>query len=329
MTTRRGFLALLAAATVGCGTTSGGAGETKSLRYQGWSGLVLQPELAADLGFLEDVSLEWVGNTTSGPQDVQAAATGEIDFGGAFNGTVVKLVGAGAPVRSVIGYYGIDNDTYNGFYVPEDSPIREPRDLVGRTVGMNSLGAHSAAMLGLYLQRNGFSPDEAASVEVVAVPPVSTEQSLRQRQVDVAVLGGIMREKAVAAGGLRPLFTDFGLLGPFTAGTYVLTERFIEGNADTVRTFVTGVARAIEWTRSRPREEVVARFTEIMAKRERNEDASSLKYWKSTGVARPGGWIQEREMSLWLDWLADRGDVDRSRVTPSDCYTNEFNGVGS
>ncbi len=327
MATRRDFLALLAVATAGCGGS--GSEGTKSLRYQGWSGLVLQPELAADLGFLEDVTLDWIGNTTSGPQDVQAAATGEVDFGGAFNGTVVKLAGAGAPVMSVIGYYGIDKDTYNGFYVPEDSPIREPRDLVGRKVGMNSLGAHSEAMLGIYLQRNGFSRDEVASVEVVAVPPVSVEQSLRQRQVDVAVLGGIAREKAVASGGIRPLFTDFGLLGPFTAGTYVFTRAFIERNRGTVRTFVNGVARAIEWTRSRPREEVVARFTEIMAKRKRNEDPASLKYWKSTGVARPGGWIQEREMSLWLDWLADRGDVERDRVTLSHCYTNEFNGVGS
>ncbi|MEV0677371.1 ABC transporter substrate-binding protein [Actinosynnema sp. NPDC050436] len=328
MATRRELLALLAAATVGCGT-SGGTGEAKSLRYQGWSGLVLQPELAADLGFLGDVALEWVGNTTSGPQDVQATATGDVDFGGAFNGTVVKLAGAGAPIRSVIGYYGIDQVTYNGFYVPDDSPVREPRDLVGRKVGMNSLGAHAEAMLGIYLQRNGFSRDEAASVEVVVVPPVSTEQALRQRQVDVAVLGGIARERAVAAGGIRPLFTDFGLLGPFTAGTYVFTRQFIERNPGTVRTFTTGVGRAIEWTRARPRDEVVARFTDIMARRGRNEDPAALRYWKSTGVARPGGWIQEREMALWLDWLADRGDVDRGRVVLSDCYTNEFNGAGS
>ena len=106
-TTRRNFLGLtlfgLTAATVGCSPAAGAGGETKTLRYQGWAGDVSLPELAADLGYLGDVKLEWVGNTISGPQDIQSAATGQVDFGGAFNGAVVKLKAAGAPIRSVIG----------------------------------------------------------------------------------------------------------------------------------------------------------------------------------------------------------------------------------
>ncbi len=43
------------------------------LRYQGWASKVLYPELAEDLGYLAPVKLKWVGNTTSGPQDIQAA----------------------------------------------------------------------------------------------------------------------------------------------------------------------------------------------------------------------------------------------------------------
>ena len=71
-----------------------------------------------------DVKLEWVGNTISGPQDIQSAATGQTDFGGAFNGAIVKLVAAGAPIKAVIGYYGADDDAFNGYYVLEDSPIK-------------------------------------------------------------------------------------------------------------------------------------------------------------------------------------------------------------
>ena len=84
------------------------------------------PELAEDLGYLGDVKLNWVGNTISGPQDIQSAATGQTDFGGAFAGAVVKLIEAGAPVKAVINYYGEDEKTFNGFYVKEDSPIRTP-----------------------------------------------------------------------------------------------------------------------------------------------------------------------------------------------------------
>ncbi|WP_344447753.1 ABC transporter substrate-binding protein, partial [Kitasatospora nipponensis] len=145
------------------------------LRYQGWAGQVTLPELAEDLGYFGEVKLEWVGNTISGPQDIQSAATGQTDFGGAFNGAGVKLIAAGAPVKAVISYYGVDEFTYSGYYVLADSPIRSARDLQGKKVGMNTLGAHSEALLDIYLQRNGLTAAEIAKVEPIVIPPVVIE----------------------------------------------------------------------------------------------------------------------------------------------------------
>ncbi|MFI9169660.1 ABC transporter substrate-binding protein [Streptomyces lincolnensis] len=330
--TRRQFLSLLglSAVAVSCGTSASGASaaknQTKTLRYQGWAGQVTLPELAQDLGYLEDVKLDWVGNTISGPQDIQTAATGQIDFGGAFNGAVVKLAANNAPIKSVISYYGADKYAYNGFYVLEDSPIRSARDLIGKKVGMNTLGAHSEAMLDIYLRRGGLSRADVGNVEPLVVPPVNTEQSLRQKQIEVAVLGGILRDKALATGGIRPLFTDYELLGAFSAGTYVMTDRFLKQNPDTARTFVTAVGRAIDWSRATPHDEVVARMTAIVKKRGRNEDAAPLKYWHSYGVAEKSGLITGKELKLWIDWLVERGDIQKGQVTLSDLYTNEFNG---
>ncbi|MGW7329722.1 ABC transporter substrate-binding protein [Streptomyces sp. NPDC054840] len=333
-TSRRQFLALLgiSAAAVSCGTATangGGSGaQVKTLKYQGSVGAVTLPELAADLGYLEDLELEWVGNTISGPQDIQSAATGQTHFGGAFNGAIVKLASSKAPIKAVISYYGVDEHSYSGYYVLEDSPIRSARDLLGKKVGMNTLGAHSQAVLDIYLSRNGFAKADSAKVESLVVPPVNTDQVLRQKQIDVGVLGGILRDKAVAAGGIRPLFSDFDLLGKFSAGSYIMTERFIKQNPDTARTFVTGVAKAIEWARTTPREEVVARQTEIVKKRGRNEDTSTLQYWRSYGVAEQGGRIEDKEFQLWLDWLGERGDIKSGQLKPADLYTNEFNGFG-
>jgi ABC-type nitrate/sulfonate/bicarbonate transport system substrate-binding protein len=330
-TSRRHFLALAAvgAAAAACGqatASDGGRGETKKLRYQGWAGQVILPELAEDLGYFGDVKLEWVGNTISGPQDIQSAATGQIDFGGAFNGAVVKLIAAGAPVQAVISYYGVDEASYNGYYVLQDSPIHAAHDLLGKKIGMNTLGAHTEAILDIYLKRNGLSPAEIGKVEPIVVPPVNTEQSIRQRQIEVGVLGGVLRDKALATGGVRPLFTDYDLLGTFSAGTYVVTKRFLKENPTTARTFVTGVAKAIEWARTTPREEVVARSVAIVKKRGRNEDPAALTYWKSTGVAETGGRITDAEFKLWVDWLAEHGDIKAGQVKPADLYTNDFNG---
>lgn len=101
-----------------CGSSSDEArtdGDRTVLRYQGWTGQVGFHELAEDLGYFAKVKLEWVGDTTSGPQDIQSVATGDIDFGSAFNGAVVKLNAAGAPITSVLSSYGADEGEFTGY----------------------------------------------------------------------------------------------------------------------------------------------------------------------------------------------------------------------
>ncbi|MEV4641723.1 ABC transporter substrate-binding protein [Actinoplanes sp. NPDC049548] len=321
---------LAAAALSGCGSSGAAAAKNvKELRYQGWVGQVTPPELAEDLGYLGDVKLKWIGNTISGPQDIQAATTGDIDFGGAFNGAIVKLKANKAPITAVIGYYGADKDTYNGFYVKADSPIKTAKDLIGKKIGVNTLGAHAEAVTKTYLSRNGLTPEQIKQVELIVVPPVNTEQSLRQGQIDVASLSGPLRDKALERGGIRPLYSDFELLGAFTGGSYVLRNDFLKKNPETVKTFTTGVAKAIEWSRTQPRDVVIARFRDIIAKRGRNEDDTQLKFWKSYGVSSKGGAITDKDFSTWIEWLSSTGEIKSKDLKPSDLYTNEYNGLAS
>jgi ABC-type nitrate/sulfonate/bicarbonate transport system substrate-binding protein len=299
--------------------------EKTEIRYQGWAGQVTFPELADDLGYLAPLKLKWVGNTISGPQDIQTVVTGDVDIGGAFYGSIIKLIAAKAPIKAVIGYYGSDADTYYGYYVKEDSPISTARDLIGKKVAVNTLGAHLEFVLREYLSSNGLSAAEAKQVTLVAVPPVTGEQALRQGQVEVTALSGVLRDKALERGGLRKLFADTDLFGNFTGGAYVLRERFTKDNPGTSRKLVEGISRAIEWARATPPEEVRARFEKIIAERKRNEDASSIKYWKSTGVASKGGLITDPQLQIWIDWLVKDGLLKPDQIKAGDTYTNEFN----
>ncbi|MEV6302940.1 ABC transporter substrate-binding protein [Actinoplanes sp. NPDC051861] len=338
MATRRSALAaalagVLAVTTLsacgGSGSAAAAGDQVKELRYQGSVGAVTPAELAESLGYLGDVKLKWIGNTISGPQDIQAATTGDIDFGGAFNGAIVKLKASRAPITAVVGYYGSDKDSYIGYYVPSNSPIKTARDLIGKKIGVNTLGAHSEAVIKTYLTRNGLTPDEIKQVELVVVPPVNTEQSLRQGQIDAGALSGVLRDKALERGGIRPLFTDFELLGAFTGGSYVLRNDFIEKNPDTARTFTTGVGKAIEWSRTQPRETVIAKFSEIVKNRARNEDSSTLKFWKSYGVTSTNGVIADTDFSVWIDWLNGTGELKKDDLEPADIYSNAYNEVAS
>lgn len=305
-----------------------GEPETLELRYQGSVGAVTFPEFAEELGYLGPIKLKWIGNTVSGPQDIQAAATGQTDFGGAFNGAIVKLATAKAPIKAVIGYYGSDEDSYIGYFVPDGSPIKGPRDLIGKKIGVNTLGAHLEAVLKEYLKRGGLTPDEIKQVELVVVPPVNTEQALRQGQIDVAALSGILRDKALQRGGIHPLFKDIDLFGPFTAGSVVLTEKFIRQNPNTTKKFVEAFARAVEWTQTHSREEVVAKAKQIIAERKRNEDTTAIDFWKSSGVANKGGVIDAKEFQTWIDWLEREGEIKKGQVKAEDLFTNAYNPFG-
>lgn len=328
-------LALPALLAGACALPSSGAAEGKSdqeqgpvtLRYQGWSGQVTLPEVAEDLGYFPTVDLKWVGNTTSGPQDIQSAATGQTDFGGAFAGAVVKLITAGAPVKGVVNYYGEDARTFNGYYVKQDSPIRTARDLIGKKVAANTLGAHAEAVLDTWLKKQGLTPAEIKQVTLVPLPPNDIEQAVRRGQVDVGVLGGVNQDHAVAAGGLRSLFSDYDLFGAFNGGQYVLREDFIAKHPEAAKEFVTGVAKAIEWERTTPRDQVIARFTKIIQARDRNEKTTNLKYWKSVGVSSKGGVVSDQDFLRWQEWLVDSGIVKQGELRPKDLYTNELNGL--
>ncbi|PPJ28425.1 ABC transporter substrate-binding protein [Nocardia nova] len=327
------FAAGTAAAVLLTACGSGGSAHTEngvtSLRYLGWTDRVTLPELAENLGFFDGtIKLDYVGNTISGPQEIQTAATGQVDFGGAFAGAVAKLAGAGAPITAVVNYYGSDEKSFQGYYTLDNSPIHSAADLVGKKVGVNTLGGQNEADIHDALKKAGLSVDQIKSVQLVALPPPNIEQALRQGQIDAAALNGQFQQRAVANGGVRPIFTELDEYGgPINGGPYVFRNDFIAKNPDVVRTFTTGVAKAIEWERSTPRDQVIAKFTDIINARHRTgEDTSTLKYWLSVGVPARYGTLSDEDFTRWQSWLEDTGAIDH-KLDPSKFYTNKFNSL--
>ncbi|GLX66572.1 ABC transporter substrate-binding protein [Paenibacillus glycanilyticus] len=319
-----GFVSVLLA---GCSDSKAKAGEEdKVLQYNAAPGSVSFPELAKDLGYLGDLELDSIGSTTGGPESIQLTATKQIDFGSAFNGAIIKSISQNVKIKSVIGSYGSDKNTYIGAYVLEGSSIKSPKDFIGKKVGVNTLGAHLEFVTKDYLRKGGLSEKEIGQVTLVTIPSANAEQILRSKQIDVVLMSGIARDRALDKGGIVELFKDTDVYNSeFTAGDYFFREDYIKNNPDTVRQFVEGVAKAIEWARTTPREEVIQRFEAIIKKRDPNESTENLKYWKSTGIAQPGGVITPGEYQVWIDWLVANGELKQGQIKAEDLYTNEFN----
>ena len=231
---------------------------------------------------------------------------------------MIKLIEAGAPVQAVINYYGEDEKTFTGYYVVEGSPIRTARDLIGKKIAVNTLGAHHEAVITTYLKNSGLATggDQAGPAGGGAAER-NRRGHCRKKQVDVGTLGGVLQDRALAEGGVRALFTDVGVIGgPFDAGQYVLRKDFIEKNPETSRTLVTGVAKAIEWERTTParRSSPSSRRSSPSAAATRASEA--LKYWKSVGVASPGGRIKDTDFTRW-ERLPQLGRDHRRRTGPA------------
>ncbi|MFD9547152.1 ABC transporter substrate-binding protein [Nocardia salmonicida] len=318
--------AVLAVVTACGGTDAATTADGKTvLRYQGQTGQVTPYELADNLGYFTKISFQWEGDTTSGPANIQAAATKQVEFGSAFNGAVVKLAAGGAPVQAVLSSYGSDAKSFTGYFVREDAGITDARDLIGKKVGVNTLGAHHEFVTREWLHQQGLSEAEIKQVQLIVVPPVNTEEALRSGQIDVGALGSVFRETAVERGGLRPLFTDKDIFGEFDYGTYVFRKDYIAQNPEAVKDFVQGTARATRWLQLTPRDQVVAKFTEIINKRGRNENLKLLDYWRSPGLPVPGAVIADKEIQIWIDWLERNGELPKGKITAKDLFTNKDN----
>ncbi len=296
-----------------------------TLRYQSYPGLVSLPELAQDLGYFGNIKLDYVGTVQGGPQDLLTLVAGDVDFASAFNGAVVKVIAAGLNVVPVVASYGSDAEMNVGFYVLENSPIRTARDFIGKKVAVNAFGAHYEFVVKDYLARHGLSPEEIREVELIVLPPVSTEQALRNGQIDIAVFSGILEKRALKTGGVRPIFKDIEMYGAFTAGSYSMRRDFIQQHPEIAKTFVNGVARAQEWLHHTPKEQIVARMESIIDRRKRNETKVLIPFYTGTGVHAVGGVQKNADFEPWVNALVSEQKLKANQLNVSTLYSNQFN----
>lgn len=324
-------LAGLGALTTGCGSSSGAAttasGQTV-IRYQSYPGQVDLSELADALGYIPDIKLKRLGDVQGGPQSLQALATGQVDYGGAFNGAIANVIASGAPIKAVISYYGSNDKTYGGLLVKNGSPITKPQDLIGKKVALNTLGANFEAVLDAWFQKGGLTDAQIKQITLVPLPLVNAEAALRHGQVDAAYISGALLQKAIGNGGLKVLFKDTDIVGDYNGGSYCMTDKFLKSNPTAAKEFIGGMAKAAEYTRSHSADQVKAVMTKYLTSHGRADAVAGLSAWTSSGIASTGGAISDNDFSPWTKWLQWKGLLKGS-ADISSLYTNEFNPYAS
>ncbi len=278
-------------------------------------------DIAEEKGFFKEqgINLESTGATQVGTESVQALLAGSIDIAGSAWQPWINAINRGAKLKVVVAGQG-QNVKEPGilWIVLKNSSIKSAKDLIGKKIAVNGLGAEADYVTRAYLRQNGLSIDQ---VQLIVVPWPQHEQVLKSGQVDVVAANTPFSDRLLEGGDTRVLFSDYDVRGETALYVYGVREDFIEQNPDAVKRFVAAVAKAYDWSAENP-EEAKRVVAEIYKKQGGNPELA--KYW-SPRMTWDHGFIQDKDVQWWLDIFAKDGIIKEGKLKPSDIYTNEFN----
>jgi ABC-type nitrate/sulfonate/bicarbonate transport system substrate-binding protein len=274
------------------------------------------PYLAEELGFFEEEGIKPVFTGVIPPgQHVAAVVAGTNHVGALHVNRTIVGIASGAKIKAVVA----NSETAEAFphmeyIVLEESDIRNANDVIGKKIGVNSVGGCNEYTPYEWLKKNTGIKDTRGKFEFVVVPAGNEEVALRTGEVDIVGFHGHPLS-VFARGGVRVLFDDYEVWGTVGGATpFYFREDFIKDNPDAVRGFVNAYGKANNWLNEHHEE-----GKKIHAKRMGIEPDQVALQWRAEN-----GVIKEDSVQMWIDLLTEYGELTKP-ITAEQVYTNEFN----
>lgn len=275
------------------------------------------------------IKLQYVELPAGPGPSIEALKAGTIDIftGGTGHpdGFIDALL-AGVKVKAVVASTkGHPNFPHDTAWVPIDSPIKEPRDVIGKRVGgLLTAGwtqGCGAFYWSQYFKKNNISPDQVVNA---VVPLREEEKALQQGLIDIITVEPPLTGVIAKSGKYRQLWSSWDI----TAGDVIekqdadisvsgFTEDFIQKNPDVVKRYVRATIEALAFTVDNHEVYVdwVQKKTGWKTKDRDGGDHQDL----STGLVRSNA------LQKWIDWKVETGQLKAGQIKPSELFTNEFN----
>lgn len=274
-------------------------------------------QLGEELGYFDEVGikLERVGAVPA-PQLVAAVVAGKIDIGAAHFGRTIAGIAAGAKIKAVVGGTETTQKIPHMVIITKaDSPIKTAQDLVGKKIGIPTIGGCNEYTPYAYMSKNDIA-DPKSKVEVIVMPESNLEQALRQGDIDAAAMHK-NPEVMAAKGEIKILFTDYDVwAGEGGATPFYFSEKFIQEKPDVVRRFVAAVAKTNNWANANQQKAIDL----TVAKNKISPDLLRQGYFTPDGI------IKADTARIWIDLLTQYGEI-KPGLTPEKVFTNEFNSL--
>jgi NitT/TauT family transport system substrate-binding protein len=251
----------------GDGGGSGGGGEAVTLKV----GVIPIADVAPlylgmKKGFFKDEQLTIEPQLAEGGAAITPAVlSGDFQIG--FSNTISLLIAASKDLPVQIISQGVlagkdRSEAWADLLVLKDGPIKQPSDLEGKTIAVNTLNNICEVTIKASLEKDGVAVDQ---LEFAEVPFPDMNAALEQGRVDAAcvVEPFVSQGKAGKARGIDPFYIRTA--PDLTVATYFTSTQYAEENADVVDRFVGAMNRSLEYAQSNPDEvrDILLEYTEI------------------------------------------------------------------
>jgi NitT/TauT family transport system substrate-binding protein len=173
-------------------------------------------------------------------------------------------------------------DAWDSLLVAGNGSIKSPKDLEGKTIGVNALKNMNELCVRAVLSRAGV---DVAKVKFIEVPFPEMPATLKSGRVD-AISAVEPFVSAARADGAKDLLSYFaGLQTKMTIATYFAADQYLKGNTATVQRFARAMNKSLQYAQGHPDEvrRIVPTYTKIPAA---VAQKMKLPYW-STDLNRP------------------------------------------
>jgi NitT/TauT family transport system substrate-binding protein len=222
--------------------------------------------LGIDKGFFEEQQLRIQPQLAEGGAAIlPAVVSGDFQIG--FSNTISLLIAASQDLPIQIITQGVlagksEKEAWADLLVLKDGPIKEPKDLEGKTIAVNTLKNICEVTIKASLEEEGVAVD---TLKFAEVPFPDMNAALEAGRVDAAcvVEPFVSQGKAGKARGIDPFYVRTA--PDLTVATYFTSTQFAEEDPDAVAGFVKAMNKSLTYAQSHPDEvrDVLLDYTEI------------------------------------------------------------------
>ena len=267
-----GIAAALAMASCGDDDDGGGGGgggqaETTTLRV----GVIPIADVAPlylgiKQGFFEEQNLKIEPQLAEGGAAITPAVlSGDFQIG--FSNTVSLLIAASKDLPVTIISQGVlggktEDEAWADLLVLKDGPIKEPKDLEGKTIAVNTLKNICEVTIRKSLSDMGV---DDSTLKWAEVPFPDMNAALEANRVDGAcvVEPFVSQGKAGKAKGIDPFYVNTA--PDLTVATYFTSKQYAAENPEVVKAFVSAMQKSLDYAQQNPDavRDVLTEYTQI------------------------------------------------------------------